>query len=79
MIDNLKFTYAEGVIKDELAESTMRTNVNMWLSPLENEINDKNVIVGILFLSDNKRHIALIDADCELYCKFIDQMRNFVI
>lgn len=79
MVDNLEFAYSQNVRRDENAETAMRINVDMWLRPLENEINEKDVIVGVIFLSHDKRHISLLGADPDLYARFIERMKEFVV
>lgn len=79
MIDNLEFAYVDGLRKDESAETAMRINVDMWLSPLEKEINDKNVVVCVVFLSHDKRDIFLSGANEGLQIEFIKRMKQFVI
>ncbi len=79
MVDNLEFVYSPDVCKDDTTESSMRINVDMWLSPLEKEINEKNVIVGVVFLSPGQNHITLLGADPDLYTRFFNRMKLFVV
>jgi hypothetical protein len=79
MVENLEFTYSPNVKRDEVSEAAMRNNVDMWLRPLEQEINEKDVIVGVIFLSDNQRHITLLGADPDLYARFFNRMKEFVV
>jgi hypothetical protein len=79
MVNNLEFVYALGLRRDENAESAMRNNVDMWLRPLEKEINEKDIIVGVIFLSHDKRHISLLGADPDLYARFTELMKQFVV
>lgn len=79
MINNLEFAYVEGQRKDESNESAMRLNIYMWLGPLEEEINKKNIVVSVVFLSQDKRDLFLSGADADLQVRFTNRMREFEI
>ena len=79
MINNLEFAYVEGQRKDESNENAMRLNIYMWLGPLEEEINKKNVVVCVVFLSQDKRDLFLSGADADLQLRFSNRMREFKI
>lgn len=79
MVDNLEFVYSPSVRRDENAETAMRINLDMWLRPLEKEINEKDIIVGVIFLSHDKRHVSLLGADTDLYARFTERMKQFVV
>lgn len=79
MIDNLEFSYSPDVIRDKVSEASMRNSVEMWLRPLEQEINEKNVIVGVIFLSTGQNEVTLLGADADLYARFVNRMKEFVL
>lgn len=79
MVDNLEFVYSPNVRQDESAEAAMKNNIDMWLRPLEEEINKKNIIVGVVFLAYGQPHISLLGADPDLYSRFMEQMKKFVV
>jgi hypothetical protein len=77
MIDKIEFTYSDLVRKEESLESNMKANIDMWLSPLEKEINEKGLTVGVAFISPGRNHISIFDVDPDLYEKFFNQMKLF--
>ena len=79
MVENLEFVYSPEVRRDENTEAGMRNNIDMWLRPLEQEINEKNVIVGVVTLSYGRPHISLLGADPDLYTRFTERMKQFVV
>jgi hypothetical protein len=79
MVDNLEFAYSPDVRRDENTEAGMRNNIDMWLRPLEQEINEKSVIVGVVTLSYGRPHISLLGADADLYSRFTERIKQFEV
>jgi hypothetical protein len=79
MVDNLEFVYSPEVKRNEGTETGMRINIDMWLRPLEQEINEKNIIVGVIYLSYGNPRIELLGADADLYARFKDRMKSFEV
>jgi hypothetical protein len=78
MVQNLVFSYADGLCKDESLETSAKISIGTLLRPLEKEIVEKKASVHVLFLHHGHRLLSIQGADVEfrLRCKEqIDQFR----
>lgn len=78
MINDLEFFYSSRVLKNTAVEVVIKNNIGIWLKPIEQEINDNHINVGVVFLSQDKNHITLLGADADLYARFIDLLKMYI-
>lgn len=79
LMERVEFAYAEGVRRDPIAESSMKSNVDMWLRDIEQEIISNDVTIGVVFLSHDKNDVFLLGASVELYANFMECKKKFVL
>ena len=77
MVKNLRFSYADGMHKDESLETSAKICLDTWLRPLAEEINKKNASVHVLFLQHGQRLLSIQGADVELHVKCKEQIDQF--
>jgi hypothetical protein len=77
MLQNLVFSYADGLGKDESLETLAKISIDQWFRPLAKEINDKNATVHVLFLNHGQRLLSLRGADVELHLRCKEQIDQF--
>ena len=79
MIAKLEFSYRDGLSKDESAETSARTSIDMWLQPFEKEIDEKNISVHVLFLNQSQKLLSLRGADVGLQLRCKERINQFKV
>jgi hypothetical protein len=77
MEQNLVFSYADGLCKNETLETSAKISITTLLRPLEKEIVEKNARVHVLFLHHGQRLLSLRGADVELHVKCKERIDQF--
>ena len=78
MIIDLEFAYSTRASRNLAVEATIKKNLDIWLKPLEQEINEKKITVGVVFVSHETNYITLLGADADLYARFMDLIKMYV-
>ncbi len=77
MVENIEFAYVLGLPRDETREANMKNNLDMWLRPLEKEINEQEGMVFVIFLSHDRQEFFIDGISYELKKRVRDQFNSF--
>jgi hypothetical protein len=80
MIKNIVFNTANKEIyfTEEMKESDINA-INMWLAPLEKELNDSEAEIEMFLDADSKQHLSVNNISGELHSKVMERLNLFLI
>lgn len=77
MINSISINYADKAKLNQVSVESIKNNINMWLSPLANDINKEGSIVKLFVDNDNLHHISFSKISDELKVKAIERLKLF--